>query len=114
MKALFKIKPGKVTMIFAHAPGAFAFGLLSLRDAADRGNFYVFTRSFIEDLPNVLSGPGRFRFILQPLLATIIGICSGIADARCGRPAYISAVLFHRKLRAGLLKEGFSRIVNCS
>jgi len=84
----------------------------SLKEAYHRGGFYVFSQSFIEDIPKRLSGPGRFRFILQPLLATIIGIRSGIADARSGRPPYIYGVLFNRKSRGELLKSGFSSIVN--
>lgn len=84
----------------------------SLREALDRGDFYVFSAAFFEDLPKRLEGPGRFRFILQPLIATILGIRSGIADVRLGRPAYLFGVLFDHKLRLELLKSGFSTIVN--
>jgi hypothetical protein len=84
----------------------------SLREAYHRGGFYVFTRSFIEDIPKRLSGPGRFRFILQPLVATILGIRGGLGDARSGRPPYLYGVLFNRKLRPELLKSGFTTIVN--
>jgi hypothetical protein len=84
----------------------------ALREAYHRGGFYVFSRAFIEDIPKRLSGPGRFRFILQPLVATILGIRSGIADARNGRPPYLYGVLFNRKLRPELLKSGFATIVN--
>jgi hypothetical protein len=84
----------------------------SLREAFDRGGFYLFSRSFIEDIPKRLSGPGRFRFILQPLIATILGIRSGIADARSGRPPYLFGVLFDPKARPELLSSGFRTIVN--
>jgi hypothetical protein len=84
----------------------------SLREAYHRGGFYLFSRSFIEDIPKRLSGPGRLRFILQPLIATILGIRSGLADARTGRPPYLFGVLFNRKLRPELLKSGFTTIVN--
>ncbi|HWI55784.1 MAG TPA: hypothetical protein VNZ22_01055 [Bacillota bacterium] len=84
----------------------------SLREALHRGDFYVFSSAFFEDLPKRLTGPGRFRFILQPLIAVILGIRSGIADARMGRPAYLFGLLFDRKLRPELLKSGFSTIVN--
>jgi hypothetical protein len=84
----------------------------SLREAYHRGGFYVFSRSFVEDIPKRLSGPGRLRFILQPLIATILGIRSGLADARSGRPPYIWGVLFNRELRSELLKSGFATIVN--
>src|SRR5215831_12560667 len=77
----------------------------SLVEAFHRGEFYIFSRSFIEEIPMRLSGPGRFRFILQPLIATLLGIRSGLADARSGRPAYIWGVLFNRNLRSELLKS---------
>jgi len=84
----------------------------SLRQAFERGEFYVFSSSFIEEIPKRLSGPGRFRFILQPLVATILGIRSGIADARAGRPPYLFGVIFKPKLRSELLRSGFTTIVN--
>jgi hypothetical protein len=84
----------------------------SLREAFDRGGFYLFSRSFIEGIPKSLSGPGHFRFILQPLTATILGIRSGLADVRRGRPPYLFGMLFDRKLRSELLRSGFTTIVN--
>src|SRR5512145_193436 len=84
----------------------------SLREALQRGNFYVFTDEFISDIPRRLGGPGRFRFVLQPLIAAILGIRTGMADARMGRPPYFYGVLFNRKLRPELLKSGFRSIVN--
>jgi hypothetical protein len=84
----------------------------SLRKAYERGGFYLFSRAFFEDVPKRLSGPGRFRFLLQPLAATLLGIRSGLADARSGRPPYLSGVLFSRKLRRELLRSGFRSIVN--
>jgi hypothetical protein len=84
----------------------------SLRDAYDRGGFYLFTRDFIEDIPKRLVGPGRFRFILQPLVAIILGIRNGLADARAGRPPYLSGMLIHRELRSELFLTGFASIAN--
>jgi hypothetical protein len=54
----------------------------SLRNAYNRGGSYLFSRDFIEGIPKRLAGPGRFRFILQPLVAIILGIRNGLADAR--------------------------------
>jgi len=84
----------------------------SLREAFNRGGFYLFSREFLEDIPNRLTGPGRFRFILQPVVAIILGIRSGLNDARAGRPAYLYGVLFHRGLRRELVKSGFESVVN--
>jgi hypothetical protein len=83
----------------------------SLRDAFDRGGIYLFSRAFFEDIPKRLAGPGRFRFVLQPLIATLLGIRNGLADARAGRPPYLYGVLFHRGLRGELLRTGFETVV---
>jgi len=88
----------------------------SLRDAFDRGGIYLFSSAFLsaflEDIPKRLTGPGRFRFILQPLIAALLGIRSGLADARAGRPPYLYGVLFHRDLRGELVRGGFGVVVN--
>jgi len=87
------------------APGA-------LRDAFDRGGIYLFSRAFFEDIPRRLTGPGRFRFVVQPVIATLLGIRSGRADARAGRPPYLYGVLVHRALRGELVRTGFETVVN--
>src|SRR5262245_38368418 len=109
-----KLKSGTITLALAictlivlliSAPS-------SLREAFDRGGFYLFSQSFIEDIPKRLTGPGRFRFVLQPLIAVILGIRSGLADARMGRPPYLWALLFRPELRRELLKNSLSTIAN--
>jgi hypothetical protein len=84
----------------------------ALRDAYDRGGLYVFSREFLEDIPKRLAGPGRFRFILQPLIATVLGIRNGRADARAGRPPYLKGLLTDREHRGELAWEGFATIAN--
>jgi len=84
----------------------------SLREALHRGGFYLFSRDFVEDIPRRLAGPGRFRFIFQPLVAILLGMRSGRDDARTGQPPFLSAVLFHPLRRRELLKSGFQAIVN--
>jgi hypothetical protein len=107
-------RAGRVTLVIAGVtllvlalslPGA-------LRDAYDRGGFYLFSRAFLEDIPKRLTGPGRFRFILQPLIATILGIRSGLVDARAGRPPYILGLATDRERRRELVRDGFRTIVN--
>ena len=87
------------------APGA-------LLDAYERGGLYLFSRAFFADIPARLNGPGRFRFVLQPLIATVLGIRGGLADARAGRPPFLQGVLFQRELRSKLVREGFETVVN--
>ena len=89
-----------------------ASGPVSLREAYNRGGLYLFSRDFVDDLPKRLAGPGRFRFVLQPLIATILGIRNGLADARVGRPPYLWALLFHRNLRGEMMRGGFATVAN--
>lgn len=84
----------------------------SLREAWDRGGFYLFSREFFADLPRRLTGPGRFRFVLQPALAIAIGIGAGRADARAGRPPYVYALLLGGEGRGELMREAFRSIAH--
>jgi hypothetical protein len=84
----------------------------SLCEAFSRGGIYLFSRDFLQDIPARLIGPGRFRFILQPIVATVLGIRSGLADAKAARPPYLYGILFRRDLRLELAKSGFENIVN--
>lgn len=94
-----------VIVLVASAPG-------SLREAFERGSIYFFSSAFIEDIPRRLSGPGRFRFVLQPLIAVILGIRSGRSDARAGRPPYLYGLVFHQHLRRELLRSSFETVIN--
>lgn len=94
-----------VLVLVLSAPG-------SLRDAFQRGGIYLFSREFFEDIPRRLTGPGRFRFVMQPLIAIILGIKSGLADARAGRPAFLYGLLFHRELRGELVRTAFETVIN--
>lgn len=74
------------------------------------GGFYLFSKQFLIDLPKRLTGPGRFRFVMQPAVAIFLGIRAGRADARAGRPPYIFSILFHPEQRAALLREAFEHV----
>lgn len=84
----------------------------SLSEAWERGGFYVFSREFFADLPRRLTGPGRFRFLLQPALAAALGIGAGRADAREGRPPYLYALLLGRHGRRELVREALRSIAH--
>jgi hypothetical protein len=84
----------------------------SLHEAWERGGFYLFSREFFADLPRRLTGPGRFRFLLQPAFAIAIGIGAGRADARAGRPPYLYALLTRAEGRRELLRDAFRSIAH--
>ena len=48
----------------------------------------------------------KFRFILQPVMATIAALHDGMTDARIGRSPYLWTILTNRAHRAGRLREG--------
>jgi len=84
----------------------------ALRDAFESGGVYLFSHEFFADIPKRLSGPGRFRFVLQPLFAVILGIRSGWSDARQGRPPYLYGLILQTDLRRELLGSAFKTVVN--
>jgi hypothetical protein len=50
-------------------------------------------------------GPMVFRFILQPVMATIAALRDGVRDARTGRAPFLWTVLTNPAKRAGRLDE---------
>lgn len=49
----------------------------------------------------------RIRLVLQPLVAAIFAIRSGLRDAREGRSPYLWALLAHAPRRGELLRQGW-------
>lgn len=56
----------------------------AILDTFQMGRVYVFSRQFIEELPQRFTGPGRFRFILQPMTAILLGLRGGLRDTKAG------------------------------
>jgi len=56
------------------------------------------------------SGPLAFRFILQPVMATILAVLDGLKDARAGRPPYLRTILSDPSQRVAYLREGLKRV----
>lgn len=63
-----------------------------------------------ETLDALLSGPGRLRFIVQPLLAVLLGIRDGRRDADAARPPYVVSVLFANEFRRESLMSGLATL----
>jgi hypothetical protein len=76
------------------------------------GNPYLFTREFFEDMVARLSGPGRFRFVMQPLVAIFLGSRDGVKDARRGAAPFLWGLFFHREHRAELLRSALASVRN--
>ena len=82
----------------------------AVRDTFESGRVYLFSRQFLEELPQRLTGPGRLRFVLQPLVAIALGWRSGLSDARTGRPPYLYGLLMGGENRKELLRSGLASI----
>ena len=74
------------------------------------GDLYLFTERFFQDILARLSGPGRLRFVVQPTVAILLGVRSGIKDAREGVPPFLWALALLREHRRALLRSSFISI----
>jgi hypothetical protein len=81
-------------------------------DTIETGRVYLFSRQFLEELPQRFTGPGRLRFILQPMVAIVLGIRGGLADAKTGDPPYLFGLLFGAGRRRELQRSGVAAIRN--
>ena len=84
----------------------------AIMDTIETGRVYLFSRQFLEELPQRFTGPGRLRFILQPMVAIVLGIRGGLADAKAGNPPYLFGLLFGAGIRRELLRSGVAAIRN--
>ena len=69
----------------------------------------LLTRIF-ENLIDRVSGPMTFRLILQPLMAIIFAIRSGLKDAKEGKPAYFWALFTDSVHRRDMLRDGWKSV----
>jgi hypothetical protein len=65
----------------------------------------VLTR-FWSDLVSRPDGPMAIRFVIQPLVSTLLAVRDGIKDGRTGRDPYLMMIATDRKERGAALKEG--------
>jgi hypothetical protein len=82
----------------------------AVREGLESGRIYLFSWEFLADLPARLTGPGRFRFVLQPTMAVLLGLRGGLADARAGRPPYLFGMLFDPQHRREYVLTGLASI----
>ena len=82
----------------------------AIRLTIQTGSFYPFSREFFQDMLARLSGPGRFRFILQPVVAIVLGARNGVKDARAGSPPFLWGLLFHPEHRNRLVRSAFASV----
>ncbi|MGD0646395.1 MAG: hypothetical protein ABR971_00275 [Acidobacteriaceae bacterium] len=57
-----------------------------------------------------VSGPMKFRLVLQPCMAAFFAIRSGLADAKTGKSPYFWTMVSDPKERGELLKDGWKSV----
>jgi hypothetical protein len=63
-------------------------------------------------LLGALTGPLKFRFALQPLVATLLALRAGFRDAREGRSPFLWALVTHHGHRTERLSRGWADVSN--
>jgi hypothetical protein len=64
----------------------------------------------VGDLADRVSGPMKFRLVLQPVMALIFAIISGLKDAKAGKPPYSWTLFTDPAHRAAMLKDGWKSV----
>jgi hypothetical protein len=64
----------------------------------------------VGNLADRVSGPMSFRFLLQPIMAAIFAIVSGLKDAKAGNPPYFWSLLSDKSQRVTMLKDGWKSV----
>jgi hypothetical protein len=63
-----------------------------------------------QNLADRVSGPMKFRLLLQPVMASIFAVLAGLKDARAGRPAYFWALISDPAGRADRITDGWKSV----
>jgi hypothetical protein len=61
---------------------------------------------FVEHMWDRVTGPMKFRLILQPVMASAFAIIAGLNDAKLGNPPYFWSLFTSSGHRAEMLRDG--------
>jgi len=65
---------------------------------------------FVQDMVDRVSGPMKFRLLLQPVMASIFAIMAGLKDAKAGKPPYGWALFTDPAHRVDMIKDGWKSV----
>jgi hypothetical protein len=65
---------------------------------------------FAAELQDRVSGPMKFRIVLQPIMATYLAIRSGLTDAKSGAPPYLWSLISTPGHRKEMIKDGWKSL----
>lgn len=63
-----------------------------------------------ESFSGRISGPMQLRFLLQPLMVSILAVRSGLRDARSGKPPYFWALVTNPEHRREMIRDGWQSV----
>jgi hypothetical protein len=64
----------------------------------------------VENMIDRVNGPLQFRLVLQPVMATIFAVISGVSDAKSGKPPYFWSLITNPQHRREMLKDGWKSV----
>lgn len=64
----------------------------------------------VENMLDRVTGPMKFRLLLQPVMAGVFAVLSGLKDARAGKPPYGWALFTDPVHRAEMIKDGWKSV----
>jgi hypothetical protein len=64
----------------------------------------------VENLQERVTGPMKFRLLLQPVMAVIFAVLSGLKDARTGKPPYFWALVTEPSHRREMVRDGWKSV----
>ena len=64
----------------------------------------------VDDMMARVSGPMKFRLVLQPIMAAVLAVIAGLKDAKTGRPPYFWALFTQPAHRMEMIKDGWKQI----
>jgi hypothetical protein len=62
-------------------------------------------------LSDLVGGPAHLRFIVQPLVALLLGVRDGHRDAKAGEPPFVLMLVLDKERRGSGLRLGLRRIL---
>ena len=69
-----------------------------------------FLARVVENLIGRVSGPMKFRLIVQPLMAAVFAVRDGLKDAREERPPFFWAIFTRPDRRSDMLRDGWKSV----
>src|SRR5438874_10739351 len=93
------MKISRSSILFAIVAAALLISVpSSIYRLVQSGDPYLFTEKFFQDMLARLTGPGKLRFIVQPIVAITIGVLHGKKDVHANFPPFLWLLVFNRWL----------------